>query len=505
MKRILVKNSIFGVGQAVINLLLVFISIPIFIKMLGSESYGVFALVMIAGNLNTFTNLGLTSALVKYLAEQGQTNESRTDIVVNLILIICIILPLTIIAINFNKFILISLLKIPLPFFSETKWLFFWVLWANFLLLIGQTFKSMLDALQKVYISSVLQLFYNIIYWGLILTALILGFKLPEIGLAVFIAAFIWLITIILSAINEWGALSFKSFNINFKFSAKKQINYGLKIYTSGLINFFYEPLSKILISNFIGVAEVGFYDIALRLRNQLWGLIGKVFYPLFPFISLQKDISLIRKYVHDLEQKTFFIVIPLIAMIILLMHTFIGLWLGKNVDIISITAICIISFHLIGSSTVIPNYQFLITKNLAQKTIILQLTNVVFNALFFLLTIKFIGYYALIVGNVTAILSSFILSLYYQKKYLDSLIFDTIIQVLKLLISFLILCIIGYIFKNIFIEDSILILIFVPIVLVVVSLYAYKILGLIKIEDIYRYFGKNNFVSRILSYIYNY
>ena len=61
--------------------------------MLGSESYGVFALVMIAGNLNTFTNLGLTSALVKYLAEQGQTNESRTDIVVNLILIICIILP----------------------------------------------------------------------------------------------------------------------------------------------------------------------------------------------------------------------------------------------------------------------------------------------------------------------------------------------------------------------------------------------------------------------------
>ena len=132
----------------------------------------------------------------------------------------------------------------------------------------------MLDALQKVYISSVLQLFYNIIYWGLILTALILGFKLPEIGLAVFIAAFIWLITIILSAINEWGALKFKSFNINFKFSAKKQINYGLKIYTSGLENFFYEPLSKILISNFIGVAEVGFYDIALRLRNQLWGLI---------------------------------------------------------------------------------------------------------------------------------------------------------------------------------------------------------------------------------------
>ena len=85
MKKILVKNSVFGLGQAVINLLLVFIAIPIFIKMLGSESYGVFALVMVVGNLNSFTNLGLTSALVKFIAEQGRNDESKIDITVNLI------------------------------------------------------------------------------------------------------------------------------------------------------------------------------------------------------------------------------------------------------------------------------------------------------------------------------------------------------------------------------------------------------------------------------------
>ena len=118
MKKILVKNSLFGVGQAIINLLLVFIAIPIFIKMLGSESYGVFALVMVIGNLNTFTNLGLTSALIKYIAEQGKNEESNTDIIVNLVLMIAVILPLTIIVIYFNKFILLDILKVP----SSTFW-----------------------------------------------------------------------------------------------------------------------------------------------------------------------------------------------------------------------------------------------------------------------------------------------------------------------------------------------------------------------------------------------
>jgi O-antigen/teichoic acid export membrane protein len=441
--------------------------------------------------------------LVKFIAEQGKSEESNIDILVNLILMIAAMLPITLIVAYFDKFILLDLLKIPLKIFGEAKWLYLWILWANFLLLVGQVFKSILDALQKVYITSLQQIIYNILYWGLILIALLLGYKLQVIGFAIFITAFIWLIITVISAMKEWGKLSFTNLKRNFKNAAKKQLNYGLKIYASGLIGFFYEPLSKILISNFIGIAEVGFYDIALKLRNQLWGLIAKIFYPLFPFISGQKDKAIVRKYVHDLEQKTFLIVLPIIAIVILLMHPFIGIWLGKNVDIISITAILIISFHLIGS-TVIPNYQFLLAKNLAQKTIIIQFSNVAFNTLFFFASVYFIGYYALILGNVAAILSSFILSLYYQKKYLNSLIFDSISQVKKLISSFIILVLIGFIIKMFLNGHNILILIIVPIVLAPITLLLYKVFRLINVEDIYRYFGKNNKVSKVLASIYS-
>ena len=53
-KKVLINNSISGVCQLVITALLTFFSIPVFIHKLGTDLYGVFALVSVIGNLNLF-------------------------------------------------------------------------------------------------------------------------------------------------------------------------------------------------------------------------------------------------------------------------------------------------------------------------------------------------------------------------------------------------------------------------------------------------------------------
>ena len=85
-KKVLINNSLSGVCQLVITALLTFFSIPIFIHKLGTELYGVFALVSVIGNLNLFTNLGLDVALTKFIAEQGKSVESDKDILMSLLL-----------------------------------------------------------------------------------------------------------------------------------------------------------------------------------------------------------------------------------------------------------------------------------------------------------------------------------------------------------------------------------------------------------------------------------
>lgn len=497
MRKLLVKNSLSGIVQSFINMALVFTAIPVFIKVLGPKEYGVFSLIIVLGNLNVFTNLGLTSSLIKFLAEQGKVRESNYDIVVSFLLTFIILLPFTILALYCNKFILLNILKVPMNLFGEARWFYFFILGANFFLMIGQVAKAVLDSGQRIVTTNLLQILYNFIYWGLILMVLLLGYHLPQVGMVSFLAAFIWFISITYKSLKYWGKFSLSGIGQNYRRITKKQISYGAKIYTGGLIGFFYIPLTKILISHFIGVTEVGFFDIGLRFKNQLWGIISKVLYPLYPLISSLKDRAKIRLLVHDLEQKTFFFVIPAITIVIFVTYPFIRLWIGQNVQIISITIIFIVSAFLSASITVLPNYQFLLAKGHAEKTIILQGSNVFFNALIFFATFKWLGYYAVVAGNVSAILSSFILSLYYQKRYLNSLIFDKWQQIGKLSILTGVNITLGYLINLILISDWSKIII-IPVTLSLSSLLLFRYLRLFTEDDILRYAGNNRRIKVI-------
>jgi len=496
MRKLLVKNSFSGVVQTLVNLLLLFTVIPVFIKTLGTEMYGVFSLIIIVGNLNVFTNLGLNGSLIKFLAEQGKNQESNYDIITVFTLIISVLIPIILAALYFNKFILLSILNVPPNLFVEVKEFYIFILGANFFLISGQISAAVLDSGQKIVTTNLLQILYNFTYWGLVLLILLLGYNLSQVGMVSFLTAILWFSLITYQAFKYWGKISLSGIAKNYTRVAKKQLGYGSMIYASGLIGFFYEPFSKILISHFIGVTEVGFFDIAIRMKNQLWRVIAKIFYPLYPLLSSLKEKEKIRLLVHDLEQKTFFFIVPIVSIVIFSTYSFIQLWIGQNVEIISISVILIISAFMIAS-TVIPNYKFLMAKGQAGKTVILQSSNVFFNILIFFATLKWLGYYAAIAGNVTAIFISFGLSLYYQKKYLNSLIFDSFEQIGKLIVlAFANICL-GYLLSLMITSDWVKV-VSIPLVLTICSLYLFKYLNFFSEEDILRYAGSNKRVSEL-------
>ena len=495
MRKLLVKNSLSGVAQSLVNIALVFTVIPVFIKILGTEEYGVFSLIITVGNLNIFTNLGLTSALIKFLAEQGKVQESNYDIVITFLLTTSLLLPFSLTAIYFNKFILLSILNVPVNLFAEARIFYIFILGANFLLISGQIAKAVLDSGQRIVITNFLQILYNFIYWGLILLVLLLGYSLPQVGMASLFSALIWFSLIAYNALQYWGKLSLEGILKNYIRVVKKQLAYGSKIYASGLIGFFYEPFSKILISYFIGITEVGFFDIAIRIKNQLWGIVLKIFYPLYPLLSSIKDKNKVRLLVQDLEEKTFFFIMPFVAIIIFSTFPFVHLWIGKDVEIIAISVVSIVAVNLIRT-TVIPNYQFLIAKGFAGKTVILQSSNVLTNFIVFGLSYQLIGYYAAILGNISSIFTSYVLALYFQKKYLGVLIFDSKNKLFKLVFIFGANLAIGA-FLQILINNNLEKILITTPVLIITSLVMYKYLNIFNREDIYKYVGNNKLLRK--------
>jgi hypothetical protein len=162
-----------------------------------------------------------------------------------------------------------------------------------------------------------------------------------------------------------------------------------------------------------------------------------------------------------------------------------------ENVGIITVSVIFILSAYVLAI-TVIPNYQFLLAKGHAEKTIVIQGSNVVFNALFFFLTYRWIGYYAVIVGNIAAILSSYALTLYYQKKYLDSLIFESFAQARKVFLTLGIDLLVAYATSSL-LDSNMATLLSVPVAVIVSTVLMYRYFGLITATDIQRYSGSND------------
>ncbi len=492
-KKVLINNSLSGVCQLVITALLTFFSIPIFIHKLGTELYGVFALVSVIGNLNLFTNLGLDVALTKFIAEQGKSVESDKDILMSLLLSFSIIFPVSIIAYLFRSFLISGLLDIPTIYYQEAEKLFCFLLPANAILLVGQTFIAVFNGIQRIYLSNMIQLIYSCIYWGGIIIVVSLGYQLGTVGLVILIAALIWITINIFCFHYYWGRIQGRIRKTHLWRNARKQIGYGTKIYTSGVVAFFNEPLFKILISNYFGVNTVAYFEIALKIRGQVAGLFNKLMQPLFPYLSQLTDTEFISRLIEDITKKIFWLVLPFCCILLFSSHDIVALWIRYDITNYSLFIIGIVVPYLVLSPLTLPIYCYLLGKNHPEKTIIIQFSSVIVNIVAFYILYHIIGIYAIILSNALSYLASYLLGVYYQKRYLQIQYKINWNSIFKMLIIFIVYMGLYYLLQ--FIHNYwIAIIITVTSVLLVTALL-YKHFQIITKDDIECYCLNNRLV----------
>jgi peptidoglycan biosynthesis protein MviN/MurJ (putative lipid II flippase) len=141
--------------------------------------------------------------------------------------------------------------------------------------------------------------------------------------------------------------------------------------------------------------------------------------------------------------------------------------------------------------------YLFMMAKGHASKTIIIQLTNVVVNAVVFFALLAPLAYYSAVVANVAAIFSSFLVSLYYQKRYLDSLIFDSPTQLFRMVLTFAFAIALAYGIGRVIQNDG-WEMVLLPIVVGTVSIVLYRYARMVQQSDIERYLGENSQIARL-------
>ncbi|WP_099465060.1 MULTISPECIES: oligosaccharide flippase family protein [Parabacteroides] len=502
-KKLLIRNSLSGVLQLFITAVLTFLCVPVLISKLGLEVYGVFAVLSVVSNLGTLADLGMDRALIVYLSNQGKTQESNFDIFVALSIKLTLLCVLIAVLLSIERTVLLSVLNIPIYYYDEAVVFFRCVLFSNAFMILGMSFASVLDSLQKVYINSFTRLIYSIIYWLGLLFVAIKGYGLTGIGVISVIASLLWFVMTVGVAFKLWGTYRINGIKKQWKRIFYKQIIYSSKIFSASVLNLFFEPLSKILISKFIGLNAVALFDVALRIRGQIASLFSKAIYPLGPYIANSKNTRHLYEVVADMTKKIHLVVIPFSLIFIFISKVLIYLWMGEdNLEDLSLFVAVLCGGFLLLVPPTYPIYQYLYTKSLAGKTVWIQCTNVVVNVLVFFCLYNTCGLYTILISNSIAYFCSYLLSDFYLRKYILSELQSEYSFYIKMFLLFVTLLIAGGCIRML-LPFSVVDIVLYPVVLLVIYVVFVRIFKLVVQKDIVRYFSTFPLLEKSLLFIF--
>lgn len=451
------KKVFFNAFTTVLQLVITGISYLILYKILlhyvGIAVIGVWAIVVATSSIANMAGLGVSSGLVKFVAEYKESNQLHaikellfTAFIITIVLHILI----AVIVYLISSYILTKV--ISLQYISLAKELIPFSLLSLVFNGCAAVFLSVLDGLQKNYIKNIIFIVSTLLY--VLLVFLLLHFGNGNIFTVAKVqciqAAFVFIFT------GFWVTkLTYNYSTYTTKWNTKifRQIfSYGFKFQVISLIQLLYEPLTKSLLSKFAGVSVVGYYDMASRLVFQVRGLIVSANQVLVPKIASNQSGQAITDVYTKSLQYLLIIVLPLMSALIFFAMPISFLWIGSYQESF-IYAVCLLTVALSVNIMSGPAYFTFVALGKLNPLLISHILMGIINVVAAYMLTYFSSTYGVIIGWSLALLFGSYYVIHTFHKIYKTTFFAVLnkLQLNTLLIGLLILmvgCILNYYFK---------------------------------------------------------
>jgi O-antigen/teichoic acid export membrane protein len=338
-KNIILKNVSLGVVYKIINMGIVFITIPLLLNYLDKEIYGVWITIFSVLNIVFFVDIGIANGLKTKLT-QAITNkdEDLAKTYISNAYFLMSSLALLFLAIGTFSIYFIDLKRLLNTSLNEQelKRVFFITLLMVVIGLILSLYKSLYYAIHKSYKVELSLLIYQLIVLFLVF---IFSMYLPR---SLFNVALIYgCSNIIISFIFT---LNFFDKYSNYKPSFKLLSRKGIKNLIDLSLGFFMIQLcmivifstDNILISNLLNPSEVANYDVVFKLFQAaiVFSVITQdPFWPLYTDAYEKKEFNWIKQTIIRLN-KFFILFVILIAILVYISKPLISIWIPKELEI---------------------------------------------------------------------------------------------------------------------------------------------------------------------------
>ncbi len=326
------RNATFSVAQVLLSAVALILTYRILMQSLRIEEIGLWSLIVGSAAVARLSEMGLGAGVLRFVA--GDHGAGRLDQAARTIGMACIgaAAMVGVLALIVQPVLLHYLLRgTPEPLHDAARALLPAALGSVVLTTIAGVFLNAIDGCQRMDIRAKLQVGTSLVQLGM--TALLL----PRLGLAglglvqlaqagfLLIGAAIFLLVLMRQPLRAY--FGFEGPRL------KELFLYGGGLQISGIAQLLFEPLVKVLLTAYSGLALTGYFDMANRIVLQFRSVIVAAYMAVVPHVAARgSDMSLdqsraIYRETHDL---LLFVLLPYFACIGAGMPLALVLWKGE-------------------------------------------------------------------------------------------------------------------------------------------------------------------------------
>lgn len=399
--RLIGRNISFRIISYAVTIVISFFLFPFIVRHVGKEVYGVYLVVMTVTGYFGLLDLGVMSALTKYVSEYNGKGDMKTiNKIINasfsfyILIGVVIAFLMFICSLYFHHFFKIdtSNIKITNQLFIVAciSALFVWPL---------NTFHGTIQGLNLWNIDATVNIFTQIFNFLAAIVLLSSGYGIVHL----FIAS--QTLTVFGSLVLYYIAKKKSNFKIIFPYvkieTFKFIFNFSFFMFLSSLISIFIFQIHNIIIGYFISMSAVTIYAVAFNIQKCFRAINSTIGAPPWTIASEmegQKDYEGQKRLLFTGTKYMSAVLLPVIFMMLIFVEPFIIYWMGPDFHESIFPARIIILFWLFNGTSELAT-GMLTAKGIVKEVVFIQFAIAVLNVAIGISLIKILGITAMALG----------------------------------------------------------------------------------------------------------
>lgn len=401
------RNSIFSVIRVVVVTPLVLLITPYVLHHLGEVRFGIWALLGVLTSYAKLSDFGMGTGIIKFVAEYQARQEYETrNQILSTALVLYTVFSGTLLLIIFVLlgWIVDEVFRVPAELREEAIFVYTGGMIIFALSLTLNTFSSVLQGLQKMDITNALGVAGNVLRVGGTFFFLEAGYGLQGLvfneGLVALVVAGLGFF-FLKKALPD---LRLSPFLFRRRL-VKTILGYSLNVQISNVAGLFIFQINKVVLSYFLSVAAVSFFELGLRFADRVRVVVFTAVHPILPAVS-EVQVTRGMDRVHQIYYRSLRYLLlfgaPLFLLTTVLAPPFIRLWLGPGFERTSVTLqVLSVAFFIMALS--FPGSFIVHGIGLPRYGAYASLANGLMSVAFSIVLVKTMGYYGTVVGVLLA------------------------------------------------------------------------------------------------------